>query len=124
MPASREKALQSVEKSKELLAEARDSLEDHRINSAVIVSYLAIFHAARAVLFKDGFREKSHECIVRYLEEKYKGKIEKNQVEMLDKFKSERMHTQYDVSYSPNEEEAEKMIEFSEEFIETIEQFL
>ncbi|MBI4044261.1 MAG: HEPN domain-containing protein [Candidatus Diapherotrites archaeon] len=124
MPASKQKALQSIEKAKELLGEAKQNLEDDRINSSVIVCYLAIFHAARAVLFRDGFREKSHECIIKYLEEKYSETIPQKQIQLLDKFKSERTHTQYDVSYSPNEEEAEKMNQFAEEFISTIEQIL
>ena len=122
--ASREKAKQSIEKAKELLQEANQNLENELTNSAVIVSYLSIFHAARALLFKDGFREKSHECIVRYIEEKYGGKISQKQIELLEKFKDERMHTQYDVSYSPSEEDAEKMAEFAAEFIETIEQLI
>lgn len=122
--ASNEKARQSVEKAKELLSEATQNLENELINSAVIVSYLSIFHAARALLFKDGFREKSHECILRFIEEKYGSKIPRKQIELLEKFKDERMHTQYDISYSPSEEEAEKMIEFAAEFIETIEQLI
>lgn len=48
IPASKEKAVQSIEKAKELLEEAKANLEEERINSTVIVAYLAIFHAARA----------------------------------------------------------------------------
>ncbi|MDD5162643.1 MAG: HEPN domain-containing protein [Candidatus ainarchaeum sp.] len=123
IPASREKALQSIEKAKELLEEAKASLEEERINSTVIVAYLAIFHAARALLFKDGYREKSHECVIRYLEEKYP-EIKPGQIEALEKYKSERTHTQYDVSYNPSEEQAEKMIKFTEKFIQTIEEMI
>jgi len=121
IPPSREKALQSVVKAKELLQEARANLEEERINSAVIVAYMAIFHAARALLFKDGYREKSHECVIRFIEAKHP-EIKTAQIESLEKYKSERTHTQYDVSYTPNEEQAEKMVEFAEKFIQTIEE--
>ncbi len=121
IPASREKALQSIEKAKELLEEAKANFEEERINSTIIIAYLAIFHAARAILFKDGYREKSHECIIRYLEEKHP-EIGKKTIEELDKYKSQRTHTQYDISFSPSEEQAEKMLEFTEKFIQTTEE--
>ena len=123
IPASREKALQSIEKAKELLEEAKANIEEERINSTVIVAYLALFHAARALLFKDGYREKSHECVIRYIEEKYP-EIKAEQIEALEKYKAERTHTQYDISYSPSESEAEKMIKFTEKFIQTIEEII
>jgi len=124
IPPSREKAIQSIEKAKQLLEEAKANLEENRTNSTIIVAYLAIFHAARAVLFKDGYREKSHECIIRYLEEKHPKKINPKQIENLEKYKNERTHTQYDITYNPNEEQAEKMIKFTKQFIQNIEELV
>lgn len=126
IPASKQNALNSIEKAKELLNEAKTSQKNEQINSAVIVSYLSIFHAARALLFKEGYREKSHECIIRFIEEKYSktGKIPRMTISMLDKYKSERTLTQYEITYSPNEEEAEKMLKFAEEFIREIEELI
>ena len=42
---------------------ARRSLEDHNEKWATIQAYYSIFHAARALLFAKGFREKSHFCL-------------------------------------------------------------
>ena len=42
-----------------------------RFSSSILASYMVMFHAARTILFFDGFREKSHACVARYLEEKY-----------------------------------------------------
>ena len=123
IPPSREKAVQSIEKAKQLLEEAKANLKEGRINSTIIVAYLALFHTARAMLFKDGYREKSHECIIRYLEEKHP-EISPKQIEALEKYKSERTHTQYDVTYNPNEEQAEKIIKFTEKFTQTIEEII
>lgn len=120
---SRQKAVQSISKAKELLQEAEQNLEENRVNSAVIVCYLALFHSARALLFKDGYREKSHECIIRYVEEKYVGKgLSPIDIQKLEKYKMQRTHTQYDISYTPSEEETEKMLEFAKKFAEKIEQ--
>lgn len=120
IPPSNEKARQSLEKAKLLLAEAKANLDEERVSSAVIVAYMAIFHAARSVLFRRGWREKSHECIIRFLEKECP-EISAEQIAALEKYKSERTHMQYDVSYSPNEAQAEKMLEFGEEFIGTVE---
>jgi uncharacterized protein (UPF0332 family) len=38
------------------------------LRSAMMAAYMGYFHAARAVLFRDGVREKSHYCIGVYLE--------------------------------------------------------
>ncbi|MDD4446734.1 MAG: HEPN domain-containing protein [Methanothrix sp.] len=38
------------------------------MRSAISSAYLAVFHSARAVLFRDGVREKSHYCIGLYLQ--------------------------------------------------------
>ncbi len=83
IPPSREKALQSILKAKDLLEEAEANLE----------------------------------------EEKYP-EIKTEQIESLEKYKSERTLTQYDVSYTPNEEQAEKMIKFAKKFIQTIEEII
>lgn len=71
VPPSKEKALQSLKKAHEWLKDAESSLKGGAINSSIIASYMVMFHAARSILFLDGFREKSHACVARYLEEKY-----------------------------------------------------
>lgn len=68
---SRDKAFQSVKKAKVWLIESKKSLEGDATSSSIIASYMCMFHAARSILFFDDYREKSHACIARYLEEKY-----------------------------------------------------
>ena len=45
------------------LETAQKSLQDGNFKWAVIQAYYAIFHAARALLFKSGFREESHSAL-------------------------------------------------------------
>ena len=60
---SRTKSEQSLLQAGEWLSEAEKNLEAGALRSAVSSAYLAVFHSARAVLFRDGVREKSHYCI-------------------------------------------------------------
>lgn len=60
---SKEKSELSIKQAIEWLEEATRNLENEAYRSAQISTYLALFHSARAILFRDGVREKSHYCI-------------------------------------------------------------
>ena len=45
------------------LAEAQNSYDRKSYKWSTIQSYYAMFHAARALLYSHGFREKSHYCL-------------------------------------------------------------
>ncbi len=116
---SKEKALQCIKKSSELLEEARACLENGQLNATVLAGYTALLNAERAVLFRDGWRERSHECTIRYLEKNYGREITPDVITLLERYKTSRHDTQYDVTYSPDEMEAASLLEFTEEFIKT-----
>jgi uncharacterized protein (UPF0332 family) len=79
-----------------------------------------MFHSARALLYLDGYREKSHYCIARYLEEKYvkEGHLEEKWVELLDHHRELRHLSQYNVSFLTSRDEAENALETSKSFVE------
>ncbi len=93
--------------------------------SAVSSAYLAVFHAARAVLFRDGVREKSHYCIglylQRYVEE---GSLEEDWPMLFDRIRSVRHADQYSFMAKPTEEEVQAGIDLAEKFIERMEKLL
>ena len=122
IPASKDKAEQSLKKAHEWLEEAENSLEGKAFGSAILASYNAMFHSARAILFFDGFREKSHACVARYLEEKYVkiGKLDKKWVELLDHCREVRHNDQYDLSFFVTKEDAEKALKSAEDFSESM----
>ena len=101
IPPSEENFTRSLNKAKKWLEEAEKSFENKIYQSSVLSSYLAMFHSARAILFRDGYREKSHYCVARYLEEKYvkTGKLERKWVELLDYYREMRHNNQYDLSF-------------------------
>ena len=120
MPPSKERARSSVRAADRWLEEADINLENGAFNSSVLSSYLAMFHSARAVLYMDGYREKSHYCIARFLEEKYvkRGLLEDKWVELLDHQRELRHASQYDTSFLSTEEEAKNTLETAKGFVE------
>lgn len=50
------------------LGDAKRSLSDGRFKWATIQAYYAMFHAARALLYSKGYRERSHYCVVAGIE--------------------------------------------------------
>jgi uncharacterized protein (UPF0332 family) len=45
------------------LIEAKDRFQNSRFKYATINAYYSIFHAARALLYSRGYRERSHHCL-------------------------------------------------------------
>ncbi|MCK4352151.1 HEPN domain-containing protein [candidate division WOR-3 bacterium] len=46
------------------LDEAKRSFENKRYKWSTIQSYYAMFHTARALLYLEGYRERSHHCLI------------------------------------------------------------
>lgn len=120
MPPSKEKADGSRKAAEKWLEEAQNGLDSGTFNASILSAYLAMFHAARAILFLDGFREKSHYCIARYLEEKYvrSGRLESKWIELLDHYRELRHNSQYDISFLTSEEEADATLKSAKGFVE------
>ncbi|PIQ89714.1 MAG: HEPN domain-containing protein [Candidatus Omnitrophica bacterium CG11_big_fil_rev_8_21_14_0_20_42_13] len=123
IPPSKDKATQSLKKAREWLKEAENSLKGDAFNSSILASYMVMFHAARTILFLDGFREKSHACVARYLEEKYvkTGKLDKKWVELLDHNREIRHNDQYDLSFFSTKEDAENALKSANDFFAAME---
>ncbi len=122
IPPSKEKAESSLKAAERWLEEATQGFGIKTFNSSVLSSYLTMFHAARAILFMDGFREKSHYCIARYLEEKYAKKklLDKKWIELLDYYRELRHNSQYDTNFFASGKEAENALKIAKEFLEAI----
>lgn len=64
-------ASKSLKQAGFFLNEAQDLIDLGKKQISAMSLYNAYFHAIRALLYKDGVKERSHYCIARYLEEKY-----------------------------------------------------
>ena len=69
--ASREMIEKELEGAKYDLSSAEESLQDKDYKWASVQAYYSIFHAAKALVFKKGYREKSHYCLLIALRELY-----------------------------------------------------
>ena len=95
------------------------------MRSALSSAYLAVFHSARAILFRDGVREKSHYCIglclQKYVEE---GILEEEWPMLFDRVRSLRHADQYSFQGKPAKEEVQAGIDLAERFIERMQRLL
>ena len=126
VPPSREKSMNSIRMAEEWLKEAERSLSAGALNSSLLCSYLSMFHSARAILFRDGYREKSHYCIARYLEEVYakKGLLEMKWIDLLDHYRDLRHASQYSTESFVTEEEAKSALDTAKGFLERMKRLL
>lgn len=98
------------------LERARNSLEED-FKWAAVQSYYSMFHAAKALVLKKGFREKSHFCLVIALRELYVNEdtLNAEMVENLELCMHLRHEADYGLTY--HQESAETAIKYTEEFL-------
>lgn len=117
IPPSREHAAASLGKAQEMLKDAKANLEEGRFDAAALLAYVSILNCARALLFRDGYTEKSHYCIARYLEARYSKELGAGVIREIDSFRQLRHEVQYSAAYSASESEAGKAVEFARGFL-------
>ncbi len=90
-------ARKSLKQADVFLVDAVDLINIGKNRMATIALYNAFFHTARALLFKDGIKERSHFCVARYIEEKYvlKELLKVDFLDYLDALRDARHETQY-----------------------------
>ena len=117
-----ENALRSLELSKSNIEDAIENISIHRYRVVAISSYSSMFHAARAILFMDGIKERSHECIPIYLKEKYKDL--ETIANTLDAYRRFRHDAIYGLNFSIDEEESKAALNSAKDFLERIRIFI
>ena len=81
-----------------------------------------MLHAARDLLFRDGIKERSHLCIVSYLQETYPRL--KRLANQLDTYRRNRHNTLYALDFLISDDEAQQAIEDAEQFYRQIKDVL
>ncbi|MEK6928559.1 MAG: HEPN domain-containing protein, partial [Nanoarchaeota archaeon] len=119
-----------LDKTKKSLEIARQRIEsaeyllkiNQKFNHYIIVdAYNSMFHAARALLYRDGIQEKNHYAVFVYLKEKYSSKIPLNIINLLNIYRIERHEAVYGLEYRPTKEDAKSALEDARLFIKEIE---
>ena len=118
-----EKTKKSFELAKKCLKDAGEVMKLEIFDFAILKSYMAMFHAARALLYKDGIQEKSHYAIFIYLKEKYSGEIPLHIINFLNVHRIERHEAMYSLEYKPEEQDALVAVEDAKAFVKEIEKY-
>jgi uncharacterized protein (UPF0332 family) len=117
--------MQSLAQAREWLTEAGYDCDADALRSALMAAYMGYFHAARAVLFRDGVREKSHYCIGVYLESyREQGLLEDEWVLQFDHMRGMRQNDQYSLDARPTVQEVRQAVADAGEFIERLERLV
>lgn len=124
MPPSPVEARNQLDKATVLIKEAKSCFDNDNVNAAVMTAYAALFDAARALLFRDGYRERSHVCVVRYLEAQYMNQLGEDMIILLDEYRDKRHKVVYASDYYPTEEEAANFVVFAEKFVAKIKEIM
>ncbi len=105
------------------LKDSNDVLKLNKYKLATITSYYSMFHAARALLYSKGYREKSHFCLRMALKNLFVNKnlLEPGFLDDYDMAKDLRENADYQSEFS--EENAEKLVEKAKKFIDKINVF-
>ena len=119
---SMEKANQCLELARRYIKKALDNLNAQNYDLVIFCCYTSMFHAARAVLFRDGIKERSHVCMVIYLKDKYPD-ISKYS-NLLDAYRRSRHTALYSLDFLYKKEDVENAIQDSEDFLNAIEGLL
>lgn len=121
VPPSEKKAADSLALAESYLEESEKTAAAGACKIGINGAYLVWFHTARAVLFRDGIREKSHYCIEVYLE-KYvnSGQLEEQWITLFSRMRTRRHESQYGFGPDPTVEEVASAIEYASQFLARI----
>jgi uncharacterized protein (UPF0332 family) len=114
---SKEMIQKELESAEYDLERARNSLDQEDFKWAAVQSYYSMFHAAKALVLKKGYREKSHFCLFIALKELYvnEDKLNAEMVENLELCMNLRHEADYGLTY--HQESAETAIKYAEVFL-------
>lgn len=104
------------------LEEAKESLSRRKFKWAIIQGYYSMFHAARALLFSKGFREKSHYALLVALRELFSSKLDAEQIPNFEEAMSLREEADYGLIFS--EEGATSIVHNAEKFLNKAKEIL
>ncbi len=119
---SRGMVLKELEASKNDLGAARKSRDEEDYKWATVQAYYSIFHAAKALLYSKGFREKSHRGLLAALRQLYPREIPGS---MLDDFR-EAMELRESADYGLvwSDESATNVLDTAEAFLHKVKSIL
>lgn len=123
-PVSKDTVKSTVNLAKHCIERASGNFRMEYFDVAFILAYQALLHVARALVFKDAIKERSHVCVVLYLKQKYRQdqRVTKY-IDILDSYRVSRHEITYRGGYV-SEEEASGAIEDAKDFLKIVNEIL
>lgn len=114
--------LKEIEGAMSDLEEAKDSLSRKKVKWAIVQGYYSMFHAAKALIYSKGFREKSHYALLVALKELFVNQLELETIQNFSEAMSLREEADYGLVFS--EEGAKSIVENAENFLKKTKEIL
>lgn len=111
----RKLVLKEMEGAESDLETARKSLHDGNFKWAIIQGYYSIFHAARALLYSKGFREKSHYALLVAIQELFSDELDLSLIQGFEDAMNLRQTADYGLTFS--EEGALDIMKTADKFL-------
>lgn len=119
---SQEKTKQSLKSAKVYIKKAKDNIGLENYDITIVAAYTSMFHSLRAILFKDGLKERSHICLLVYIKHVYPELSGiANSVDVYRRFRHTAL---YGLDITASREEAESSIEVAEETLISVKKLL
>ena len=100
-PVDTEKIKRELIEARNDLTSAKASFDQSDYKWAIIKAYYSMFHACRSLLFREGYSEKSNDCVIVAVQELFvsTGKLPSEIVEHMREAKSAREAADYGLTY-------------------------
>jgi uncharacterized protein (UPF0332 family) len=122
----KKKAGIALEIAEQRFLDAEISFDSEIYSATILLSYAAMFHASRALLFKDGYTEKSHYCLSEFIKENYikKGLISQKFSFLLNNAREERHEVLYGLEKKETKEDAQTTLSTAKEYLKEIKKLI
>jgi len=97
------------------LASAEKSLDEDNFKWATVQAYYSMFHTAKALVYRKGYREKSHVCLSIALRGLYENTMDAKHFERLRNCMNLRQDADYGMIYS--DKSAREVVDWAQEFL-------
>ncbi|MBU0532583.1 HEPN domain-containing protein [Candidatus Micrarchaeota archaeon] len=89
-----------------------------------LTAYISIFHSARAILFKKGYKERSHFCLFEFIRQEFRNDPDLVRfAEIGHNYREMRRVIQYEGSFC-SEDSAKEAIDDAKKFLRTVKKLI
>jgi uncharacterized protein (UPF0332 family) len=101
---------------------SRNSFEEADYKWAIVQAYYSMFHAARALIYSKGYREKSHRACLVALKEFFFDALGEERIDDFEEAMDLRESADYGSAYT--DEDARNLVAKAQEFLENVRRIL